>query len=217
MSRACSASPSTRRSTWPTSTSPTPKATRWSPSSPSTRRSAMFDPASYREVLTVDQPYPNHNGGQLAFGPDGLLYIGLGDGGAGGDPERHALDLSTPTRQDPAHRPGECGRRAVHHSGRQPVRRHRRCRSDDLVVRLAQPVAVLLRPGQRRSLDRRRRPEPVRGDRTTSPRPAVSTPARARTSGGARSRATHRSTPIRSPTVRSRRCTCTPTTRAAVP
>jgi glucose/arabinose dehydrogenase len=54
-----------------------------------------FDPASRREVLTVDQPYANHNGGQLAFGPDGMLYIGLGDGGSGGDPERSGLDLST--------------------------------------------------------------------------------------------------------------------------
>jgi glucose/arabinose dehydrogenase len=55
----------------------------------------LFDPASRREVLTVDQPYRNHNGGQLAFGPDQLLYIGLGDGGSGGDPERHALDLGS--------------------------------------------------------------------------------------------------------------------------
>lgn len=54
-----------------------------------------FDPDSFREVLTVDQPYGNHNGGQLAFGPDQLLYIGLGDGGSGGDPERHALDLTS--------------------------------------------------------------------------------------------------------------------------
>jgi glucose/arabinose dehydrogenase len=54
-----------------------------------------FDRDSYRELLTVDQPYTNHNGGQLAFGPDQLLYIGLGDGGSGGDPERHALDLSS--------------------------------------------------------------------------------------------------------------------------
>ena len=55
----------------------------------------IFDVASRREVLTVDQPYRNHNGGQLAFGPDQLLYIGLGDGGSGGDPERHALDLGS--------------------------------------------------------------------------------------------------------------------------
>ncbi|WP_420452703.1 PQQ-dependent sugar dehydrogenase [Ilumatobacter sp.] len=57
--------------------------------------SGRFDPASYREVLTVDQPYSNHNGGELAFGPDGLLYVGLGDGGDGGDPDRVALDLSS--------------------------------------------------------------------------------------------------------------------------
>jgi glucose/arabinose dehydrogenase len=54
-----------------------------------------FDPSSRRDVLTVDQPYSNHNGGQLVFGPDQLLYISLGDGGGGGDPERHALDLSS--------------------------------------------------------------------------------------------------------------------------
>ncbi len=55
----------------------------------------VFDPASRREVLTVAQPYANHNGGQLAFGPDLMLYIGLGDGGSGGDPERYALDLGS--------------------------------------------------------------------------------------------------------------------------
>lgn len=54
-----------------------------------------FDPSSFREVLTVDQPFANHNGGDLEFGPDDFLYIGLGDGGSADDPNRSALDLST--------------------------------------------------------------------------------------------------------------------------
>lgn len=53
-----------------------------------------FDPASARELLTIEQPYANHNGGNLEFGPDGFLYIGTGDGGSGGDPERRALNVS---------------------------------------------------------------------------------------------------------------------------
>jgi glucose/arabinose dehydrogenase len=44
------------------------------------------DPGSRRELLAVDQPFPNHKGGDIEIGPDGYLYIGLGDGGAGGDP-----------------------------------------------------------------------------------------------------------------------------------
>jgi glucose/arabinose dehydrogenase len=53
------------------------------------------DDGSAETILSVDQPYPNHNGGQLLFGPDGYLYIGLGDGGGGGDPNGNAQNLGT--------------------------------------------------------------------------------------------------------------------------
>ncbi len=56
----------------------------------------MADSNSEQVVLTVGQPYNNHNGGQLAFGPnDGFLYIGMGDGGAGGDPQNRAQNPTT--------------------------------------------------------------------------------------------------------------------------
>ncbi|MBX7137750.1 MAG: PQQ-dependent sugar dehydrogenase [Oligoflexia bacterium] len=50
------------------------------------------DPESQLILLTVQQPFENHNGGALAFGPDGYLYIGLGDGGSGGDPQGNGQD-----------------------------------------------------------------------------------------------------------------------------
>ena len=49
-------------------------------------------PSTRRFLLAVDDPYPNHNGGNLAFGRDGLLYTTIGDGGSGGDPENRAQD-----------------------------------------------------------------------------------------------------------------------------
>jgi glucose/arabinose dehydrogenase len=55
----------------------------------------LFDPASRRVLLTIEQPYSNHNGGNVTIGPDGMLYIGMGDGGSGGDPERYSLNVSS--------------------------------------------------------------------------------------------------------------------------
>jgi glucose/arabinose dehydrogenase len=53
------------------------------------------DPASASLVLSVAQPYANHNGGHVAFGPDGMLYVGMGDGGSGGDPQGHGQNPAT--------------------------------------------------------------------------------------------------------------------------
>lgn len=59
------------------------------------RDSNRADPASMRPVLFVEQPFANHNGGCLAFGPDGKLYVGMGDGGSGGDPRGYAQNLGS--------------------------------------------------------------------------------------------------------------------------
>ena len=53
------------------------------------------EPGSELVILEVEQPYSNHNGGAIRFGPDGMLYLGYGDGGSGGDPRGHGQNLAT--------------------------------------------------------------------------------------------------------------------------
>jgi uncharacterized repeat protein (TIGR03806 family) len=60
-----------------------------------TMSGAVLNPGSEEVLLTIAQPYTNHNGGNIAFGPDGFLYAGFGDGGSGGDPENRAQNRTT--------------------------------------------------------------------------------------------------------------------------
>ena len=101
------------------------------------------DPSSARVLLGVDQPFANHNGGALVFGPDRMLYVALGDGGSGDDPQNNAqntnsllgkllridVDGSTGGRRDGRHpgrrrvglrlvRPGAAARGEREHGGR---------------------------------------------------------------------------------------------------
>ena len=116
-----------------------------------------------------DDPAPgfsNHYGGSMQFGPDGLLYVGTGDGGGRGDPHGNAQNLGSllgkmlridPFGGEPYAIPP--GNPFVGVAGRP---------AGDLRLRPAQPLAALVRPADRRPRDRRRRPGPVGGDRRRS-------------------------------------------------
>ena len=86
------------------------------------------DAASAVVVLEVPQPGGNQNGGAIRFGPDGMLYLGLGDGSASFDPFENGQDLTNAARR---HRAPRCQRDvrgdAVPRASRQPVRRRRGC------------------------------------------------------------------------------------------
>ena len=127
----------------------------------------VLDPASERVLLTVDQPFANHNGGQLAFGPDGYLWFGLGDGGSGGDPLGNGqnpfallgsilrLDVSEPGGYAvPPDNPFADG------SGGAP---------EVYLYGLRNPWRFSFDPETRPALDRRRRPDRLRGDRPHRP------------------------------------------------
>jgi hypothetical protein len=117
------------------------------------------DPASATTILFVRQPYSNHNGGQLLFGPDGMLYVPLGDGGKGGDPASQRPEPRRAARQDPA--PRRRPRQPLRDPGRQSVRPSRGCATRGVGVRSTQSVAHRVRPPGRVAVHRRRRAERV--------------------------------------------------------
>jgi glucose/arabinose dehydrogenase len=112
----------------------------------------LADPLSEEVILTQRQPFANHNGGQLAFGPDGFLYIGFGDGGSAGDPQNNA--------QNPRTWLGKMLRLDTEAD----LAGYRIPPGNPFASGAAQPLALQLRSRNGGPLDRRRRSEPLGGN-----------------------------------------------------
>ena len=128
----------------------------------------LADAASGSVLLSIPKKYPNHNGGMIAFGPDTFLYMSVGDGGSGGDPDNNAQNIHTLLgkimRLDVESYAAR--REEIRDSSDESVLRKRRpeCEAGDLGLWPSQPVAHLVRPPDRRSIHRRCGPErPGRG------------------------------------------------------
>jgi quinoprotein glucose dehydrogenase len=108
-------------------------------------------PETEKVILESQQPYENHNGGVLQFGPDGYLYIGLGDGGAANDPHGNGQNMASMLgkflRIDVDHAEGD---KAYSVPKDNPLRRKGRDPAGDLVLGLAQSLGLPLRPEDRR-------------------------------------------------------------------
>ena len=119
---------------------------------------------SRNKVIEIPHPsFDNHNGGQLQIGPDKLLYLATGDGGSADDPDGNAQNKSILLGKLLRIDPRKGGGYKVPKSN--PFRR-RQGQAGDLRHGAAQPVPLLVRLGDRRHLDRRRRPERMGGDRS---------------------------------------------------